>query len=46
MEIIPNSFGEKQTPSSVIISKDSLLVGEETKDIIINNYECNYWKKT
>ena len=44
VEIIPNKNGEKTTPSIVIITKDSnILVGEETTDFLVKNYDsCIY----
>ena len=44
VEIIPNRNGEKITPSVVIISNDEkILVGEETTDFLVQNYDsCIY----
>ena len=44
VEIIPNRNGEKTTPSIVLITKDSnILVGEETTDFLVKNYDsCIY----
>ena len=44
VEIIPNKNGEKTTPSIVIITKDgNILVGEETTDFLVKNYDsCIY----
>ena len=44
VEIIPNRIGEKITPSVVIISNDGkILVGEETTDFLVQNYDsCIY----
>ena len=44
VEIIPNSRGEKTTPSIVIFTKDSnIKVGEETTDFLVENYDsCIY----
>ena len=44
VEIIPNRKAEKATPSIVIITKDSnILVGEETTDFLVKNYDsCIY----
>ena len=44
VEIIPNSKGEKTTPSIVIFTKDlNIKVGEETTDFLVENYEsCIY----
>ena len=44
VEIIPNRNGEKTTPSIVIIAKDgNILVGEETTDFLVKNYDsCIY----
>ena len=44
VEIIPNIIGEKITPSVVIITKNSkILVGEETNDFLVKNYDnCIY----
>ena len=44
VEIIPNTIGEKTTPSIVIITNDpknnelKILVGEETTDYLVQNY--------
>ena len=47
VEIIPNSNGDKITPSIVIITNDpnkkdelKILVGEETTDFLVKNYDC------
>jgi len=44
VEIIPNSKGEKTTPSIVIFTKDSnIKVGEKTTDFLVENYDsCIY----
>ena len=43
VEIIPNKNGEKTTPSVVIITEDNILVGEETTEFLVKNYEsCIY----
>ena len=44
VEIIPNRIGEKITPSVVIITNDSkILVGEETNEYLVQNYDsCIY----
>ena len=50
IEIIPNANGEKTTPSIVIITNDpnkkeelKILVGEETTDFLVKNYDsCIY----
>ena len=44
VEIIPNKNGEKITPSVVIISNDDkILVGEDTTDFLVKNYDsCIY----
>ena len=44
VEIIPNRIGEKITPSVVIITEDSkILVGEETNEFLVKNYDsCIY----
>ena len=50
VEIIPNSNGDKITPSIVIITNDpnkkdelKILVGEETTDFLVQNYDsCIY----
>ena len=44
VEIIPNKNGDKTTPSVVIISNDNkILVGEETIDFLVKNYDsCIY----
>ena len=44
VEIIPNRIGEKITPSVVIIINDSkILVGEETNEFLVQNYDsCIY----
>ena len=41
VEIIPNSIGEKMTPSVLIFTDKEILVGEDTIDILIKNPE-NY----
>ena len=41
VEIIPNRNGETNTPSIVILTKDSeILVGEETTDFLVKDYDC------
>ena len=43
VEIIKNKRGEKTTPSVVIINNDSILVGEDTIDYLVQNYDsCIY----
>ena len=44
VEIIPNKKGEKITPSVVIISNnEQILVGEDTTDFLVKNYDsCIY----
>ena len=43
VEIIPNRNGEKTTPSVVIINDSNILVGEETTDFLVKNYDsCIY----
>ena len=44
VEIIPNRNGEKTTPSIVIITNEGkILVGEETTDYLVKNYDsCIY----
>ena len=44
VEIIPNRNGEKLTPSVVIIIDDkNVLVGEETTNFLVKNYDsCIY----
>ena len=44
VEIIPNSKGEKITPSIVIFKKDSgILIGEDTTEYLVSNYDsCIY----
>ena len=43
VEIIPNKNGEKTTPSVVIITDSNILVGEETTNFLVKNYEsCIY----
>ena len=43
VEIIPNTNGEKTTPSVVIITDSSILVGEDTTDFLVKNYDsCIY----
>ena len=43
VEIIPNSIGEKTTPSTVIFKDNEILVGEDTTDVLIKYYDnCLY----
>ena len=43
VEIIPNSVGEKITPSIVIFKDDEILVGEDTTDVLVKYYDnCLY----
>ena len=43
VEIIPNSMGERITPSVVIFNGDEILVGEDTTDILVKHYDnCIY----
>ena len=43
VEIIPNSMGERITPSIVIFNDDEILVGEDTTDILVKHYDnCIY----
>ena len=43
VEIIPNSVGEKITPSVVIFNEDEILVGEDTTDILVKHHKnCIY----
>ena len=43
VEIIPNSIGEKITPSVVIFDGDDILVGEDTTDILVKHFDnCIY----
>ena len=43
VEIIPNSMGEKITPSVVIFDGDDILVGEDTTDILVKHFDnCIY----
>ena len=43
VEIIPNKNGVTTTPSVVIITDDNILVGEETTEFLVKNYEsCIY----
>ena len=43
VEIIPNSIGEKITPSIVIFKDDEILVGEDTTDFLVKYYDnCLY----
>ena len=43
VEIIPNSMGERITPSVVIFNDDEILVGEDTTDILVKHYDnCIY----
>ena len=43
VEIIPNSIGEKTTPSIVIFLENKILVGEETTNFLVQNYDtCIY----
>jgi len=43
VEIIPNSIGEKITPSVVIFKDDGILVGEDTLEYLVKNCDsCVY----
>ena len=43
VEIIPNSVGEKITPSIVIFKDNEILVGEDTTDVLVKYYDnCLY----
>ena len=43
VEIIPNSIGEKTTPSIVIFKDNEILVGEDTTDVLVKYYDnCLY----
>ena len=43
MEIIPNSFGEKIIQSIVVFKDNEILVGEDTKDVLVKQYSnCIY----
>ena len=43
VEIIPNSVGEKITPSTVIFKDNEILVGEDTTDVLVKYYDnCLY----
>ena len=43
VEIIPNSYGEKITPSVVIFKDNEILVGEDTTDYLVKYYDnCLY----
>ena len=43
VEIIPNSIGEKITPSVVIFKDDEILVGEDTIEYLVKNCDsCIY----
>ena len=43
VEIIPNSIGERITPSIVIFKDKEILVGEDTVDVLVKYYEnCLY----
>ena len=43
VEIIPNSVGEKITPSIVIFKDNEILVGEDTIDVLVKYYDnCLY----
>ena len=43
VEIIPNSIGEKTTPSTVIFKDNEILVGEDTTDVLVKYYDnCLY----
>ena len=43
VEIIPNSMGERITPSVVIFNNDETLVGEDTIDFLVKHYDnCIY----
>ena len=43
VEIIPNSIGEKITPSVVVFEGNEILVGEDTTDILVKSYSnCIY----
>ena len=37
VEIIPNSMGERITPSVVIFNNDETLVGEDTIDFLVKH---------
>ena len=46
VEIIPNSYGEKITPSVVIFIDNEILVGEDTTDYLVKYYDnCLYQVK-
>ena len=43
VEIIPNSVGEKITPSVVVFKDNEILVGEDTTDVLVKEYSnCIY----
>ena len=43
VEIIPNSNGERTTPSIVIFLENKVLVGEDTTNFLVQNYDtCIY----
>ena len=43
VEIIPNSMGDRITPSVVIFNNDETLVGEDTIDFLVKHYDnCIY----
>ena len=43
VEIIPNSIGEKITPSVVVFKDNEILVGEDTTDVLVKQYSnCIY----
>ena len=43
VEIIPNSIGEKITPSVVVFKGNDILVGEDTNDYLVKDYKnCIY----
>ena len=43
VEIIPNSIGEKITPSVVVFEDKEILVGEDTTDVLVKEYNnCIY----
>ena len=43
VEIIPNSVGDKITPSIVVFKDNEIFVGEDTIDILVKQYDnCIY----
>ncbi len=44
VEIIPNRISENKTPSNVIIkNNDEILIGEDTLDNLVEDYDCSIY---